>query len=55
MKWSEIRQTSPNQWLVIESLQAHTTPDNQRTGDNIEVIERCTDSVSAMQSNLIFP
>ncbi len=50
MKWPEIRQAYPNQWLIIEALQAHTTPENQREMDKIAVIEHCADSISAMQS-----
>jgi hypothetical protein len=49
MKWSEIRRTFPNQWLIIEAQKAHTTSDNKRRLDAIEVIERCADSTSAMQ------
>jgi hypothetical protein len=49
MKWYEIRRTFPNQWLIIEALQAHTTSDNKREPDKIEVIERCADSISALQ------
>jgi len=27
MIWSEVRQAYHNQWLIIEALEAHTTPD----------------------------
>jgi hypothetical protein len=50
MQWSEIRKAYPNEWLVIEALQAHTTPTNQRQLDSIAVVERCVDGNSAMQS-----
>jgi hypothetical protein len=50
MKWFEIRRTYPNQWLIIEALQAHTTTENQRELDTIAVMESCTDSVSAIQT-----
>lgn len=26
MIWSEIRKAYPHQWLIIEALEAHTTP-----------------------------
>jgi len=49
MQWSDIRKAYPNQWLIIEALQAHTTPDNRRILDKISVIEICTDGSTAMQ------
>lgn len=50
MQWSEIRHTYPNEWLIIEALEAHTTSANQRKLDKIAVLERCQDGDSAMQS-----
>ena len=50
MQWPEIRKAYPNQWLIIEALEAHTTPDNQRQLDKIAVIERCPDGSAAMES-----
>ncbi len=50
MQWSEIRKTHPDEWLVIEAIQAHTTPTNQRQLDRIAVIEQCIDGISAIHS-----
>lgn len=50
MQWSEIRQSHPNQWLIIEALEAETSGDNQRQLKRIAVIERCPDSPAALQS-----
>ncbi len=50
MQWSDIRNAYPNQWLVIEALQAHTTPDSQRHLDHVAAIECCVDGSEAMQS-----
>jgi hypothetical protein len=50
MLWSEIRKTYPNQWLVIEALEAHTAPNNQRELDKIAVIETCNNGSAAMKS-----
>jgi len=41
MIWSEVRQAYHNQWLIIEALEAHTTPDTQRHLDHIAVVEMC--------------
>lgn len=49
MVWSNIRQTYPNQWLVIEALEAHTQ-DDQRVLDRLTVVEICADGLTAMQS-----
>jgi hypothetical protein len=48
MLWSDIRKIYPNQWLVIEALEAHTTPNNQRELDKIAVIDVCSDGSAAM-------
>jgi|GEM_PF-607790 len=50
MQWSEIQQAYPNQWLVIESLEAKTAPDNRRQLKRIAVVERCPDSQAALHS-----
>ncbi len=49
MKWIEVRRKYPDQWLIIEALQAHTTAESQRILDAVKVIERCADSVNALQ------
>lgn len=49
MNWTEIRETHPDQWLLIEALEAHTTSDNRRVLDRLAVIETCPDGSKAMQ------
>jgi len=48
MSWDEIRKSYPDQWLIIEALAAHTTPDHRRHLDRIAVIERCVDGNAAL-------
>ena len=48
MLWAEIRQAYPNQWLIIEALEAHTTPDKQRHLDCLAVIDTCPDGSAAL-------
>ena len=48
MRWSEIRTAYPEQWLIIEALKAHTTPDYQRQLDRLAVIEVCPNGSIAM-------
>ena len=50
MLWSDIRKVYPDQWLVIEALEAHTIPNKQRKLDKIAVIEVCDDGSEAMSS-----
>ncbi len=49
MLWPEIRETYPDQWLIVEALEAHTTSDNQRVLDRLAVIETCPDGRAAME------
>ena len=49
MQWSEIRNAYPDEWLIIEALEAETTPAHQRSLKRIAVIERCPDSTVALQ------
>ena len=50
MQWTEIRSNYPDEWLIVEALEAHTTPDSHRHLDRIAVIERCQDGTDAMES-----
>jgi hypothetical protein len=58
MRWSEIRTICPEQWLVIEALEAHTE-NKRRVLDRISVIETCNDGSAAMkryhQLHQVFP
>ena len=47
MRWSEIRTIYPEQWLVIEALEAHTENDQRRL-ERISVVETCRDGSAAM-------
>ncbi len=49
MLWPEIRKVYPQQWLIIEALEAHTESGNQRHLDRLAVVERCSDGSMAMQ------
>jgi len=48
MKWPEIRNNYPEQWLIIEAMKAHTE-NRQRLLDHIAVIETCIDGAAAMK------
>ena len=48
MKWPQIRESFPDQWLLVEAIESHTTPDSFRVPDRIAVMEHCSDGLSAM-------
>ena len=48
MLWPEVRAAHPDQWLVIEALDAHSKND-RRIFDRIAVIEVCTDGRATMK------
>lgn len=50
MQWSDIQRAYPDEWLIIEALEAETTPDHQRHLNRIAVVERCPNSTAALQS-----
>jgi hypothetical protein len=50
MQWPEIRRAYPDQWLIIEALQAHSTPDHRRILEKVSVVEQSTDGSAAMRS-----
>ncbi|MDP3007717.1 MAG: hypothetical protein Q8N30_01430 [Methylococcales bacterium] len=50
MEWQKIRQNYPNQWLIVEALQAHTDTSQHRCLDKLAVIEPCANGKTAMQN-----
>jgi hypothetical protein len=48
MRWKEVREAYPDQWLVIEAVQAHSEGD-RRVLDKIAVVEVCADGSAALQ------
>jgi hypothetical protein len=48
MKWEEIRQRYPGQWLLVEAIQAHSEA-GQRILDQLVVLEKFADSPTALE------
>jgi hypothetical protein len=48
MRWPEVRDAHPDQWLVIEVLDAHTELD-RRVLDRVAVVEVCSDGRTTMK------
>ncbi|MDO7785674.1 hypothetical protein [Desulforamulus aquiferis] len=52
MTWEEVKKTYPNQWLLIEAIEAHTE-ENKRIVNQIAVINNfCDDNNKALQQYL---
>lgn len=50
MLWTHVREVYPDQWLIIEALQAHTDRlTHERTLDWIGVVETCRNGQAAIQ------
>ncbi len=47
MQWNDIRRHYPNQWLLLEALQAHTEG-NQRILEQLAIVAAYSDSQSAL-------
>lgn len=47
MQWSDIRTAYPDQWLIVEALEAFTTADQRRHLSSLSVIEQCSDGSNA--------
>lgn len=48
MRWSEVRRHYPDQWLLIEAIEAHSE-DDRRILDDVAVVDVFEDSVRAMK------
>ena len=48
MEWSAIREAFPDQWLIVEALAAHTTPDGLRVLERVAVLEQYRDGSEAL-------
>jgi hypothetical protein len=49
MRWNEIRQRYPHQWLLVEATQAHTV-DEQRIVEELDVLGTYPDGLSGMRA-----
>jgi hypothetical protein len=48
MRWAEIREQYPDQWLIIDTLEAHTEGDRRKL-EQMTVVEVCPDGAAAFQ------
>ncbi|MFD2627619.1 hypothetical protein [Oceanobacillus kapialis] len=50
MKWEEICQAFPRQWVLIEAVRAHTNEKNERILDEIAPLKKFSNSPDAMKT-----
>jgi len=50
MQWKDIRTAYPDQWLLVEAIEAETTADRRRNLLRIAVLEQCATGEAAFQS-----
>ncbi|MGK5094561.1 hypothetical protein WDW89_21430 [Deltaproteobacteria bacterium TL4] len=49
MNWETVRQRYPNQWVLVEAVQAHSES-GKRVLDQLSILDLFSDSLSAMRS-----
>jgi len=49
MRWEEIRERLPHQWLLLEAIEAHSEG-NKRIVEQLAVLESFADSVEVMRA-----
>ena len=50
MKWEDVRQAFPEQWLLIEAIQAYTNEQNERVLEEITPLKKYSNSPEAMRA-----
>ncbi|QQK80740.1 hypothetical protein HUG20_13115 [Salicibibacter cibi] len=50
MKWEDVRQAFPEQWVLIEAVRAHTDEKSERILDEIVPLKKFTNSPEAMKA-----
>jgi hypothetical protein len=53
MKWQQVRENFPSQWLLVEAIKAHTEG-NQRIVEDLAVVDSFPDSRSAWKCYVNF-
>lgn len=50
MKWEDIRQAFPKQWILVEAIRAHTNEDSERVLEEIAPLNKFSTSPEAMRA-----
>ncbi len=50
MKWEDVCQAFPEQWVLIEAVRAHTNAQSERILDEIALLKKFSNSSDAMKA-----
>ncbi len=50
MKWEDVRKAFPDQWILLEAIEAYTNEKNERILVDIVPLEKFSDSPKAMKA-----
>jgi glucose-6-phosphate isomerase len=50
MKWEEVCQAFPDQWVLIEAIQANTNDENERILEEVAPLKKFSNSPEAMKA-----
>lgn len=50
MKWEDVCQAFPNQWVLIEVVEAHTNDENERVLEEVTPLNKFPTSIEAMNA-----
>lgn len=50
MKWEDVRQAFPEQWVLIEAVQAYTNEDSERILEDVTPLDKYSNSPDAMKA-----
>lgn len=50
MKWEEVRQAFPEQWVLIEAVQAYTNEESERILEEVTPLKKFSNSSDAMKA-----
>jgi hypothetical protein len=54
MKWEDVRQAFPNQWVLIEAIHAFTNKNSERILVEVAPLKKFSNSTDAMKSYKVF-
>lgn len=50
MKWEDVRQAFPEQWVLVEAVQAYTNDESERILEEITPLKKYSNSPEAMKA-----
>ncbi|MBP3041034.1 hypothetical protein J9303_16330 [Bacillaceae bacterium Marseille-Q3522] len=50
MKWEDVRQAFPKQWVLIEAIQAYTNDESERILKEVAPLKKFSNSIDAMKA-----